>query len=311
MTRKTALQLLKKKKLIQLSKRLRVYLLLGLIGLLLIIAGYAYRNYFSNSTSNTVAIVDDGFTKIEVTDVALSPLINGHYQAWLEADDKLVPLDSFNVNPEGTIFSTRGKLLSGFQVAGEYQDIKRIFITVEANGDDDQIPSNSIILESTSVTIGQKVNLEFTVVDFNEMSGQFILSTPSNGEDSGDETSGVWFVDNSFSWLTPSLDLPELAQGWHYRPWVFYEGEYALTTGSFSSTLGVDNENPYSGDIGIYQFPGEDFFKNLPYDLTTPIKLNDGKSYVLISIEPSFSLSGGNSGDNDIVLFPLWALQGS
>lgn len=102
--------------------------------------------------------------------------------------------------------------------------------------------------------------------------------------------------------------LPPAPSGWAYQGWIVYQG-VALTTGRFKKADQKDDSNEYSADQAEPPpFPGEDFLKDQPADLSFnfPLDLADGKSQVLITLEPD--LAGVDpTGQNPFSIQPLSA----
>ena len=93
--------------------------------------------------------------------------------------------------------------------------------------------------------------------------GKFILATPTT-DDSGDELSGIWFLDLITGTPDVSLQLPDLPEGWIYEGWVVMNG-MPVTTGKFTQVDAADELAPYSGNDNLGPpFPGEDFVMNAP-----------------------------------------------
>jgi len=118
--------------------------------------------------------------------------------------------------------------------------------------------------------------------DFSTAAGKYILATPSDGADTN-ESSGLWFLDNSGTDPVASLELATLPAGWKYEGWAVIDGT-PVSTGTFTSASGDDGWAPYSGSEGTPPYPGEDFLLNAPAGLTFPADLL-GKTAV-ISVEP-------------------------
>lgn len=132
---------------------------------------------------------------------------------------------------------------------------------------------------------GDRAHLKIAFGDIGRSSGQYMLATPTDGDASVNELSGVWFgmVNTGQS----ALQLPALPSGWVYEGWAMVDGK-SLTTGRFSNPSGADANAPFSGPVAPPNIPGEDFLRNPPVavfpGLSFPLDLR-GQS-VAISIEP-------------------------
>jgi len=99
---------------------------------------------------------------------------------------------------------------------------------------------------------------------------------------------------------TASLDLPTLPDSWIYEGWAVVDGT-PISTGTFATASGADNDSRFSGTAGGPPYPGEDLLNNAPAGLTFPVDLS-GKT-VVISVEPV--------PDNSAAPFALKPLVGS
>jgi len=118
--------------------------------------------------------------------------------------------------------------------------------------------------------------------DFANVSGTYILATPTDGSMTN-ENSGIWFLDLSSGSPTVGLNLPMLPNGWKYEGWVV-TGGIPVTSGKFTALSAVDEFDGFSSTMSGPPFPGEDYLINAPSGLTFPTDLAGGKA--VISIEP-------------------------
>jgi len=216
----------------------------------------------------------------------LEPLTQGHYEGWAIIGEEKISTGKFNI----------GDKLS-FSVA-DISAASKIVVTIEPDGDTDEIPSGVVVLAGDLVE--NNAALSFPV-DLSQVSGKYILATPTNGDETI-ETSGIWFLQ-----LPPppsaGLVLPELPSGWIYEGWAVNQ-ETPLTSGKFASPDGIDNFDGYSGSEPGPPFPGEDYLVNAPEGVTFPLDLADGNSLAVISVEPD--LDGVDpTGDAPFSIKPL------
>jgi Anti-sigma-K factor rskA, C-terminal len=141
-------------------------------------------------------------------------------------------------------------------------------------------PSNTKLLAgdfSGPVAMATVDDMAALGTDFAMVSGGYILETPSSSE-TEDYDQGIWFLDPAGG-PGPSLDLPELPEGWVYEGWVAgMDGP--VTTGRFTMVSGADSDmgGSAAGPNSTPPFPGQDFID--------PAKiLTDGYAAV-ISVEP-------------------------
>ena len=238
----------------------------------------------SDSTSSA-----DQPTALALDASALTPLANDfHYEGWILVDGAPLTTGKFNVDEEGVIVDLWGQVIPGgiFEVGVDLSDATDVILTIEPAGDTDTIPSETHYVAG-GLEDGQA---HLTVAagaalgdDFQMANGTYILATPTDGMDTN-ERSGVWFVDIAQEPFAPSLDLPELPEGWEYEGWAVIDG-VPVTTGRFTARDMADAFNGFSGEMMAPPFPGEDFLVNAPEGTWFPTELSEGK--VVISIEPS------------------------
>jgi hypothetical protein len=137
-------------------------------------------------------------------------------------------------------------------------------------------------------------------VDLTSVAGSYILATPTDGADTN-ENSGIWFLDPTSGTPAAGLSLPDLsATDWIYEGWVVINGT-PVTTGTFDTPAGLDDDDPYSGTEAGPPFPGEDFLTNDPTGLSFPTDI--AAMTAVISIEPRM--------DNDPAPFQFKPLVGA
>lgn len=162
----------------------------------------------------------------------------------------------------------------------------KFVLSIEPSVDADPNPSATKILAGDFSGNTANVNSSAIVGDFLNSSGKYILATPTDN-DSNNEESGVWFLDNSSGSAVAGLNnLPALT-GWKYEGWVVMGG-MPISTGTFSSGSVADDNaatSMFKGNAGNGpSFPGEDFLQNAPSGLTFPTDLKG--TTIVISVEP-------------------------
>ncbi|MDP3989273.1 MAG: anti-sigma factor [bacterium] len=229
---------------------------LGIIAVLLVVViGW----YWATGTTTTIA-----FEEINLEELSM-----GHYEGWAVFGDEKVSIGTFNANDELSFTSKR-----------DLASADKIVVTIEPEGDTDDIPSDIVVLSGDMVD--GVAELSFPV-DLRNSTGGYILATPSDGT-FNNETSGVWFLRTPEP-LTASLILPTLPRGWVYEGWVMHKG-LPLSSGRFSDVAMADDFNGYSGSFPTPNFPGEDYLVNAPDGIEFPINIADGSSKIVVSIEP-------------------------
>ncbi len=218
-------------------------------------------------------------------DVSNFPTLEGgvYYEGWAIIDGAPVTTGKFNV-VDGKTVGPDGEEIEAFHIEEDLAAATTIIVTIEPAGDTDTTPSDTKFLAGDVNADGES---ELTIAhpaalgtDFSDAAGQFILATPSNGNDT-DEFSGVWFLDPSGP--SESLTLPTLPAGWVYEGWAVIDG-VPVSTGTFLSAAGADSGEPFGGPDGTPPFPGEDFLLNAPDGVTFPTDLREVP--IVISVEP-------------------------
>lgn len=219
------------------------------------------------------------------------------YEGWILVDGSPVTTGTFTVDDEGVLSQTTFEIdLADLEAATKF------ILTIEPSPDSDPDPASTHYLAgdfssgTASLTVGDAAALGD---DFTEVSGSYILATPTNGS-GNNENSGIWFLDLSGGSPAQGLFLRTLPDGWKYEGWAVIEG-MPVTTGTFLSETEVDDAAPYSGQMDGPPFPGEDFLLNAPDGLTFPTDIAGGTA--VISIEPD--------PDNSAAPFELKPLVGS
>lgn len=131
-----------------------------------------------------------------------------------------------------------------------------------------------------------RVFVEFHGMDVAAASGQYMLGTPTDGNDTLNERSGVWF--GYYSQGTALLQLPTPKPGWIYEGWAIIDGQ-PLTTGRFRFAAGRDLFNGFSDRISATpEVPGEDLLRDPPVavfpNLNFPADL--AGDIIRVSLEP-------------------------
>ncbi|WP_179352424.1 anti-sigma factor [Winogradskyella vidalii] len=200
------------------------------------------------------------------------------YEGWIIVDGSPVSTGTFSSVDFPQTFS----------VNSEELDMATTFVlSIEPAVDSDPSPAATKILAGDFSGALASVDSNGIVADFSSATGNYILATPTDTDDTNEE-SGVWFLDNSSGIAVAGIDLPTLTEGWKYEGWAVFDGT-PISTGTFTeATLADDNATTsvFKGDAGNGpDFPGEDFLQNAPAGLTFPTDLRGAT--IVISVEPS------------------------
>lgn len=203
------------------------------------------------------------------------------YEGWVIVNGTPVSTGTFDVNDSGELSQTTFSIDASNLAAAT-----KFVLSVEPSPDNDPAPAATKILMGDFSGSSANVSSTGIVGDFSSSRGKYILATPTDGM-SNNETSGVWFLDNSSGSAVAGLSLPTLSAGWKYEGWAVIDGT-PVSTGTFTAVDSADDNaatSTFKGDVNNGPgYPGEDFIQNAPAGLTFPTDLR-GKT-IVISVEP-------------------------
>lgn len=219
------------------------------------------------------------------------------YEGWIHIGDKAVSTGQFTIDDKGLMSKSKFKVnIDSLQKATKFS------VSIEPKDDKDKKPSKTVILggefkdNTASLSIKHSLALK---TDFTSATGKYILATPTDGDNTKDEESGIWWLDNSSGTEKASLTLPTLPSGWKYEGWVVADETY-LSTGTFDKATDKDQEAPYSKSTAGPSFPGEDFLDKAPRDVTFPLSLKGKKTFISVEPDP-------DNSNNPYIIQPLTA----
>lgn len=200
------------------------------------------------------------------------------YEGWLIVNGDAVSTGTFSsvVFPQSyTVNTVDLELASNF------------VLTIEPAVDSDPAPAATKILSGAFSGNSASVSSTEFVGDFSDSWGKYILATPTDTDDTNEE-SGIWFLDNSDAAATVAgFGLPTLAEGWKYEGWVVLNGT-PVSTGTFTSVASADDNaatSPYKGsDNNGPGFPGEDYVTGSAAGVDFPTDLKGAT--IVVSVEP-------------------------
>lgn len=204
----------------------------------------------------------------------------GHYALWsIDEDGAYKFLKRFNsVNDE--LVSLDGSKLEELIIA-DINFPKEFMVTIEEEGDRDEEPGLTFV---KSLLKENAADLRFEVTK-PEIQSSFILASPTDGNSTINEQSGLWFTNNQ---KTGSLNLPKLPEGFLFEARVVHKkSDTEMRIGSFEQIDEEDDLSIFSLTEKGFNYPGEDFLTNLPENLEAPLNLANGDFQVIISIEPN------------------------
>ena len=177
------------------------------------------------------------------------------YEGWILVDGVALSAGRFTVDAEGVPSIDR------FEISASDADrASKYVLTIEPAVGDDPAPAATKLMggsfDNDTAVLSVADGSAFAD-DFTSGAAKFLLETPTS-EDPADYANGIWFLDVSAG--TPSIDLPDLPEGWMYEGWVVTE-DGPITTGRFKSATGTDSDGagPTAGPADFPGFPGQDF----------------------------------------------------
>ena len=215
--------------------------------------------------------------ELRVSSDSLTPLGPDYvYEGWLIVNGDPVTAGRFSVDADSPLDQTFDLPARDIERASKY------VLTIEPAVGDDPAPS-SVHLVAGDIVDGQTIarvsDGAALGTDFGDAGGSYILAAPSADPGMGDYNNGIWFLDPSAG-PGPSLDLPNLPDGWTYEGWVVTE-DGPVSTGRFRSPQGPDSDGagPDGGPNDGPPFPGQDF-------VTDSGRIDLVGKTVVISVEP-------------------------
>lgn len=261
-----------------------------LISAIILIISKVYLDNANEPTTSSPSITlqSDNFPTIQM----------GHYAIWgRKEDSSVIFIKRFNAI-DNRLRNLDGTELSELSAEG-LEDLQSIFVTIENEGDRDANPNDFLFLDST--VEGNKVKLKFEV-SIPEGENSFLLASPTDGNSTINELSGLWFkkADENLA----SLNLPNSPQLFKYEARIINSGDkQTLNLGRFDNVKEEDNSRIFSSSSEGFKFPGEDLLRNLPVPLEAPLNLANGDYQIIVSLEPD--VDGIDITGDDIFLMLL------
>ncbi len=227
-------------------------------------------------------------TRFQFSFSRIAELDSAYYQAWALIGNYGYNLGKFNINSSGQMVDTAGAVVAdnAFFYDISTSMVTAVGITIQDVADSTTTPSGAHLLGGSVANGTASLSMKHEAGinrEFGNVTGKFILATPTNGTNS-DETSGIWFIDNSSGIATAGLTLPSFSGGWQYEGWIRVDGKF-YSTGTFTDMSAADDSARYGAETQTASaFPGEDFLANAPAGITFPLDLS-GK-YAMITLEP-------------------------
>jgi hypothetical protein len=219
----------------------------------------------------------------EMSAVRVPPSREGHYELWeRRAEGGETRLGAFRVLAGGSVIQLSGEPLSSLPLSELPSPEAEVLLTLESGENPVRERSERVVLRG----VVRATDIALTpVVPAVPKKRVAILAAPGGGP----ETSGVWFADTppKTGNPPPGLSLGPPPHGWIYGAWVMTGAGTPLFLGSFQEPKGPDSDAAYSSRKS-WNVPGEEFARNAPEGVTFPLNVADGRTEVLISLEPDF-----------------------
>ncbi len=203
---------------------------------------------------------------------------SGFYRIWFREDSGGAGvIADFRVSKSGTIVGLAGEPLSDIAVYQLPPSGAEIFIAHATEADKDAIASSGIISGRLS---GVSARLDFTAIR-NGGDGKAVL-----------KDNGIWFAESA-DLSRPGLKLKKAPAGFKYAGWVTAKNGEKLAFSLFADAAASDDEISF-GTKTEAKVPGTAFLGGLLSGWDLPASLTDGRTEVLVSLEP---LAGEKRGD--------------
>lgn len=106
-----------------------------------------------------------------------------------------------------------------------------------------------------------------------DAAGTVLLGTPTDAD--APETAGLWFLELPPSGPSPSLQLPDLPQGWQWQGWAQVGDEF-FDAGRFDAA-DQPAAAPHNGPDSGPELPGGDFVADPPSGASFPLELHGAR----------------------------------
>lgn len=258
--------------------------------LLLVVAIVVFFGYFLWPEGGRKVIQDITNSSGAELDLQLKgmPANKGdHYEIWSKAPNGgEQPIGYFRVLDGGSLVTLAGDPFDALALKDIPMTGSELIITLEQGESSVEKRSDRVILSGALKTTEAELNSPYS-----KLSGEQFAMLASPTKKTVKSTDGVWFAKDSTS-PTPGLSLPALSDGMIYAGWVVTDKNGTYLLGTFSDTKKADGQATYSGTKAGWNVPGEDFVANAPKSVKFPLFLNDGKTNLIVSVEPDYRASG-------------------
>lgn len=258
--------------------------------LLAVIAVVAFFSYFMwpEGSKKVIQDITDNVFGAELNlQLKGIPANNGdHYEIWSkEPNGGKQPLGYFRVLDGGSLVTLAGDPFDAITLKDVPLSGSELIITLEQGESPVDKVSERVILRGAFKTTEAELSSPYA-----KLSGEQFAMLASPTKKTTKSVDGVWFTKNSTS-MSPGLSLPILPEGMVYAGWISTDKNGMYLLGTFSDPKKADGQATYSGTKTGWNVPGEDFVTNAPKGVKFPLFLNDGKTNLIVSVEPDYRAS--------------------
>jgi hypothetical protein len=210
-----------------------------------------------------------------------------HYEIWSKSPNGgEQPVGYFRVLDGGSLVTLAGDPLSALSLKDIPIAGSELLITLEQGESSVDKRSERVILNGVFKTTEAELSSPYS-----GLSGEQFAMLASPTKKTTKSVDGVWFAKDASS-VSPGLSLPVLSKGMVYAGWVMNDKDSTYLVGTFSDPKKADAQSIYNGAKAGWSVPGEDFVTNAPKGTKFPLSLNDGKTNLIVSVEPDYRVSG-------------------
>jgi hypothetical protein len=212
-----------------------------------------------------------------------------HYEIWLRnLEGGEQPIGYFKVMDGGSLVTLAGDPFTALSLLDVPRSGATLLVAVEKGDSPVSERSERIVLQGSF----KETSVELKAV-LPEIKGDQValLANPTLTKSKG--VAGLWFTKDA-NGVVSGLNLAKLPAGWKYGVFVVTDKSGKFFLGMFSDANKADEKSYFGGKKTSWSVPGEDFVANAPKGVKFPLELNDGKTQVIVSVEPEYREFLGN-----------------
>lgn len=214
---------------------------------------------------------------------------NDHYEIWLRnVEGGEQPVGYFKVLDGGSLVTLAGDPFAPIALADVPRSGATLVVTVEPGEAPVAARSERVVLQGDFKETSAQLKFVLPEIKGDQVA---VLANPTLTKSKG--TAGVWFAKDA-SGNNAGLSLAKLPAGWKYGAFIVTDKNGTFFTGKFGDANKADEKNYFGGKKTGWALPGEDFVASAPKGTKFPLELGDGKTQLLVSIEPDYREFSGN-----------------